>query len=224
MAKIRIILKSSKDADEKEFDASKQGGRFHQGRGVRPFYVKRKEDDGSVKVYSNKDANVVLANMENRASDILKGYNDKHINWGLDQFRSDFINAPKRELFLSFAQVTIQQEYTDRGKHKTATVASEALRPMEIYDNQLSKRAFQDISVKYLNGYIDFCRAKGNSDTTLKIRLGEIRRIYNIAIREGVASQELYPFSNGKEDGKVHIPKTKGVFLIQVTPNIQRVL
>lgn len=82
-------------------------------------------------------------------------------------------------------------------------MASEALRSLEIYDNQLSKRAFQDISVKYLNGYIDFCRAKGNSDTTLKIRLGEIRRIYNIAIREGVASQELYPFSNGKEDGKV---------------------
>lgn len=224
MAKIRIILKSSKDADEKESDASKQSGRFHQGRGVRPFYVKRKEDDGSVKVYSNKDANVVLANMENRASDILKGYNEKHINWGLDQFRSDFINAPKRELFLSFAQATIQQEYTDRGKHKTATVASEALRSMEIYDNQLSKRAFQDISVKYLNGYIDFCCAKGNSDTTLKIRLGEIRMIYNIAIREGVASQELYPFSNGKEDGKVRIPKTKGEFLIQVIPNIQRVL
>lgn len=233
MAKIRIILKSSKDADgrravllmltdrkqreyfstgfsadEKEFDTSKQGGRFHQGRGVRPFYVKRKEDDGSVKVYSNKDANVVLANMENRASDILKGYNEKHINWGLDQFRSDFVNAPKRELFLSFAQATIQQEYVERGKHKTAAVANEALRSLEIYDSQLSKRAFQDISVKYLNGYMDFCRAKGNSDTTLKIRLGEIRRIYNIAIREGVASHELYPFSNGKEDGKVRIPKT----------------
>ena len=107
MAKIRTILKSTKDADgrqavllmlsdrkqreyfstgftatEKEFDSSMQGGRFHQGRGVRPFYVKRKEEDGSIKAYSNKEANDILANLENKASAILKKYNEKHINWG----------------------------------------------------------------------------------------------------------------------------------------------
>lgn len=55
---------------------------------------------------------------------------------------------------------------------------------------------------------MDFCTDNGNSDSTIKIRLGEIRRIFNIAIRDGVASQELYPFSSGKEDGKIRIPKT----------------
>ena len=233
MAKIRTILKSTKDADgrhavllmlsdrkqreyfstgfsatDKEFDSSKQGGRFHQGRGVRPFYLKRKEEDGSTKVYSNKDANIVLANLENRASDILKGYNEKHINWGLDQFRTDFVNAPKRELFSSFADSIIQQEYSDKGRHKSATVALEAIRSLERYDSQLGTKSFQDINVKYLTGYIAFCKKNGNSDSTIKIRLGEIRRIFNIAIREGVASQENYPFSSGKEDGKIRIPKT----------------
>lgn len=233
MAKIRTILKSTKDADgrhavllmlsdrkqreyfstgfsatDKEFDSSKQGGRFHQGRGVRPFYIKRKEEDGSTKVYSNKDANIVLANLENRASDILKGYNEKHINWGLDQFRTDFVNAPKRELFSSFADSIIQQEYSDKGRHKSATVALEAIRSLERYDSQLGTKSFQDINVKYLTGYIAFCKKNGNSDSTIKIRLGEIRRIFNIAIREGVASQENYPFSSGKEDGKIRIPKT----------------
>lgn len=233
MAKIRTILKSTKDADgrhavllmlsdrkqreyfstgfsatDKEFDSSKQGGRFHQGRGVRPFYLKRKEEDGSTKVYSNKDANIVLANLENRASDILKGYNEKHINWGLDQFRTDFVNAPKRELFSSFADSIIQQEYSDKGRHKSATVALEAIRSLERYDSQLGTKSFQDINIKYLTGYIAFCKKNGNSDSTIKIRLGEIRRIFNIAIREGVASQENYPFSSGKEDGKIRIPKT----------------
>ena len=233
MAKIRTILKSTKDADgrhavllmlsdrkqreyfstgfsatDKEFDSSKQGGRFHQGRGVRPFYLKRKEEDGSTKVYSNKDANIVLANLENRASDILKGYNEKHINWGLDQFRTDFVNAPKRELFSSFADSIIQQEYSDKGRHKSATVALEAIRSLERYDSQLGTKSFQDINVKYLTGYIAFCKKNGNSDSTIKIRLGEIRRTFNIAIREGVASQENYPFSSGKEDGKIRIPKT----------------
>lgn len=233
MAKIRTILKSTKDADgrhavllmlsdrkqreyfstgfsatDKEFDSSKQGGRFHQGRGVRPFYLKRKEEDGSTKVYSNKDANIILANLENRASDILKGYNEKHINWGLDQFRTDFVNAPKRELFRSFADSIIQQEYSDKGRHKSATVALEAIRSLERFDAQLDTKSFQDINVKYLTGYIAFCKKNGNSDSTIKIRLGEVRRIFNIAIREGVASQENYPFSSGKEDGKIRIPKT----------------
>lgn len=233
MAKIRTILKSTKDADgrhavllmlsdrkqreyfstgftasDKEFDSSKQGGRFHQGRGVRPFYLKRKEEDGSTKVYSNKDANIILANLENRASEILKSYNEKHINWGLDQFRADFVNAPKRELFRSFADSIIQQEYSDKGRHKSATVALEAIRSLERFDAQLDTKSFQDINVKYLTGYIAFCKKNGNSDSTIKIRLGEIRRIFNIAIREGVASQENYPFSSGKEDGKIRIPKT----------------
>ena len=233
MAKIRTILKSSKDADgrqavllmlsdrkqreyfstgftasQKEFDTSKQGGRFHQGRGVTSFNVKRKEPDGKTKVYTNKEANGVLADLEKRASDILKGYEEKHINWGMEQFRSDFVNKPKRELFLSYAKTAIQQEYTDRGKHKSATVANEALRSLERYDSQLDTKTFQDINVKYLKGYMDFCTDNGNSDSTIKIRLGEIRRIFNIAIRDGVASQELYPFSSGKEDGKIRIPKT----------------
>ena len=60
----------------------------------------------------------VLADFEKRASDILKGYEEKHINWGMEQFRSDFVNKPKRELFLSYAKTAIQQEYTDRGMHK----------------------------------------------------------------------------------------------------------
>lgn len=72
--------------------------------------------------------------------------------------------------------------------------------------------------MKYLTGYITFCKNNGNSDSTIKIRLGEIRRIFNIAIREGVASQELYPFSSGKEDGKIRIPKTSPTKTDQYLP------
>lgn len=36
----------------------------------------------------------------------------------MEQFRSDFVNKPKLELFLSYAKTAIQQEYMDRGKHK----------------------------------------------------------------------------------------------------------
>lgn len=193
---------------EKYFDTSKDGGRFFQGKGVKAFTVERKEEDGRIKKYTNKEANEFLAAMEDRASKIIKKYNEDHINWGFERFKADFLSAPKRELFLTFAEDSIEKEYRSRGRHKSATVASEALQSLALFDPQLRSRAFQDISVKYLNDYINYCKKKGNSDTTLKIRLGEIRRIFNIAIREGIISQELYPFSSGKEDGKVRIPKT----------------
>lgn len=193
---------------DKYFDTSKEGGRFFQGKGVKAFTLKRKEEDGRTKEYTNKEANDFLAAMEARAGKIIKKYNDSHINWGFEQFRADFFNEPKRELFATFAEDAIEKEHLSNGHYKSATVAKEALQSLRNFDKQFDRRVFQDINVKYLNDYVLFCRKKGNSDTTLKIRLGEIRRIFNIAIREGVISQELYPFSSGKEDGKVRIPKT----------------
>ena len=193
---------------EKYFDTSKDGGRFFQGKGVKAFTVERKEEDGRIKKYTNKEANEFLAAMEERASKIIKKYRDEHVNWGFEQFKADFLNAPKRTSFASFAEDSIEKEYRSTGHHKSAVVASEALQSLRNFDKQFDRRSFQDINVKYLNDYMAFCRKKGNSDSTLKIRLGEIRRLFNIAIREGAAAPELYPFSNGKEDGKIKIPKT----------------
>lgn len=234
MTKIRTILKSVKRSDGKrqvllmvsdrgmrgyfttgfyaglsEFDEGKDVGRFIQGRGVRSFKVDRKEDDGSTKSYSNKEANDKLAELENRAKDILKKYNDNHTDWGFDQFRADFVNAPKRKLFYSFAQETIGKEYRSREHFGKAAIADGALTSLKEYDPQIEKRSFHDITVSYLNDYIAHCRGKKQSDGTISIRLREIRRIFNIAIRDKVVAPDLYPFSSGKEDGKVRIPKTE---------------
>ncbi len=233
MTKIRSILKSAKDADgkypvllcisdrgkrayfstgfsatEKQFEVSKEGGRFAQGKGIRKYYVERNEEDGSIKSYSNMEANNKLAALEDRAKEILRKYNNDHVSWGFEQFRADFTNAPKRESFYAFAEDVIEKEYQSRGRYKSALVAQETLHSLELYDSQVKSRSFQDINVRYIEGYMDYCRAKGNSDTTIKIRLEVIRRIYNIAIREKAVPQELYPFSSGKEDGKIRLPKT----------------
>ena len=233
MTKIRTILKSSKRADgkqdvllllsdrgkreyistgfaatPKEFDADKSVGRFHQGKGIPTFHVERKEEDGSVKTYSNKEANDKLAALEARAQGIIRKYNEDSVTWGFDQFRADFKNAPKREFYYSFAKDTIEKEYRSRGQFGKANIAEAALKSLLDYDSQLEKRSFHDITVAYLNDYIAHCRKKGQVDGTISIRLREIRRIFSIAIRDKVINPELYPFSSGKEDGKVKIPKT----------------
>lgn len=234
MTKIRTILRSSKRADgkqqvllllsdrgnrcyfstgfyasPKEFDEGKDVGRFIQGRGIRSFNVERKEDDGSLKVYSNKEANDKLVELEQRAQAILKKYNDKHIDWGFDQFRSDFVNAPKRRLFYSYAKDTIEKEYRSREHFGKARMAESALASLKEFDPQIAKRSFHDISITYLNNYVAHCKKKKQTDGTISIRLREIRRIFNIAIRDKVIEPNLYPFSSGKEDGKVRIPKTE---------------
>ena len=194
-------------ADIKEFDDTKEVGRFIQGKGVRSFTVERKEEGGAIRRYSNKEANDKLAELETRARDILKKYSDDHIDWGFDQFRDDFANSPRRTTFLDFARDTIEKEYRSIGHYKKADIAEEAFQSFLSFDSSFGKKSFQDLNVKYINSYIASCEKKSNSPGTISIRLREIRRIFNIAIRDKVISPDLYPFSSGKEDGKVRLPK-----------------
>ena len=235
MAKIRTILKSSTDADGNhpvllmlsdrgkrsyfatgfssdagKFDDSLEGGgRFVQGRGVKSFSIYRKEEDGSIVEYSNKEANDALAELERRASDILKSYNEKHIDWSMDQFRSDFVNAPKRNTFLRFAEDVVEKEYRDRGQYSTADTVKYTILSLKRFDHSLSKRTFQEITPKYLDNYDSFCRSEGALPGTISIRVRVIKRIFNIAIRDKVVTRDQYPFSNGADDGKYKPPQAK---------------
>lgn len=192
---------------EKLFDTST--GRFVQGKGIRSFTVERKEEGGAIQTYSNKEANDKLADLENRAREILKGYAEDGVNWGFDKFREDFVNKPRRELFLAYATSSIEAEYMQQRRYKRADITKDALESFRKFDKDLGKRSFQDISSNYIKRYIQHCKDNGNTNNTIGIRLREIRRIFNMAIRDKVISQDLYPFSAKKEDGKARIPKVE---------------
>ena len=235
MARIRTILKSSKDADgtyavllmlsyrgvrsyfstgfsidPSKFDESKEGGgRFVQGRGVKEYYIPRKEEDGSTVLYTNKEANNTLVEMEKRASTILKGYNENRVAWSMEQFRSDFINAPKKSSFLRFAEDVVEKEYRDRGQYSTADTVKYTIISLKRFDSSLANRTFQEISPKYLENYDSFCREEGALPGTISIRVRVIKRIFNIAIRDNVVTRDQYPFSNGADDGKYKPPQPR---------------
>jgi len=194
---------------EKRFDSGADGGRFLQGKGVKTFTVERKEEGGGIKTYTNREANDILAELEKRARDILKGYAENGVNWGFDKFREDFVNKPKRELFLGFATSLIETEYKQQRRYKRADITKDSLDSFRKFDKDLGKRSFQDISSNYIKRYIQFCKDNGNTNNTVGIRLREIRRIFNMAIRDKVISPDLYPFSAKKEDGKARIPKVE---------------
>lgn len=201
----RTYFSTGFSSTESKFDVS--CGRFFQGRGVPSFTVTRREEGGGTKEYTNREANNKLTELENRARGIIQKYNEDHVNWGFEQFRADYTNAPKRNLFLTFSQSVIETEYLEQDRFKRAQIASEALESLKKYDSNLPKKAFQDITTAYIQGYIKYCKDLGNSNNTIGMRLRELRCFYNIGIREKVVSSELYPFSSGREDGKVRIPK-----------------
>ena len=233
MTKIRSILKSTMDANgrysvllcvsdrgkrayfstgfsslEKEFEMTKEGGRFIQGKGIKTFYLERKEEDGSLKTYTNKAANDKLVNLESRAREILRRYNGEQINWGFEQFRADFCNAPKRESFLSYAK-DIEKRYRDNGQYSTADTFKYTLISMEKFDPSLASKTLFDITPRYLEDYEKFSKKEGALPATISIRMRVLKRIFNIALGEKAIKNEQYPFSTIKDDGKYRMPQTK---------------
>lgn len=233
MTKVRSILKSTMDADgrypvllcisdrgkrayfstgfstvEKEFEVTKEEGRFIHGKGIRSFSIDRKEEDGSIKRYTNKEANDKLADLESRARKILRKYNEDQISWGFEMFRSDFFNAPKRESFYSFAEY-VEKRYRDNGQYSTADTFKYTLVSMKKFDPSIASKTLVDISPRYLEDYERYCKKEGALPATISIRMRVLKRIFNIAIAEKAIKSEQYPFSSGKDDGKYKMPQTK---------------
>lgn len=202
----RTYFSTGFSSTEKQFDVT--CGRFYQGRGIPAFTVKRKEDGGGVKDYTNREANDKLTDMENRARDIIQKYNENHINWSFEQFREDYVNSPKRESFLAFAEGVVEQDYRDKGKKSTADTVKYTIKALYRFDPALERRTFPEITTKYLDRFEAFCRDEGAIPGTISIRMRVIKRIYNVAIREKVVPKDLYPFSSGSDDGKYKIPST----------------
>lgn len=204
----RLHLSTGFEASEKEFLEGKDEGRFLQGRGVPKFFVFRKENGTQVK-YDNKEANDVLSEIEKKINSLIDGYVENGVLWTITQLKEDFQNKTKRAYFYEFAESMIDSEYRSKNAFQHARIAEDALNSFKKYDPAFEKKEFQDITPKYLQGFINYWTREGNSSSTIGIRLREIRRIYNVAIRDGVISQDYYPFSRSSGDSGVKIPRTE---------------
>lgn len=173
------------------------------------YTLVRKEENGGTKEYDNKEANNVLSKLEDRIKGIIDGYQEAGIVWTLDNLKKDFQNKPILSIFNSFSQDVIKSEYLSKGGYQRAAIVNDALGSFKKYDKDFESRTFTDITPKYIQGYINYWTKQGNSKSTISLRLREIRRIYNIAIRDGVIGKEYYPFSSGNEDNKIKLPKNE---------------
>lgn len=204
----RLHLATGFEASEKEFVGGKEEGRFLQGRGVPKFFVFRKENGSQVK-YDNREANSVLSEIEKKIHNLIDGYVENKVLWTMTQLKDDYQCKTKRAFFLQFAEAMVESEYRSKNAFQHARIVEDALNSFRKYDPAFNKKEFQDITPKYLQGYINYWTKEGNSSSTIGIRLREIRRIYNVGIRDGVISQDYYPFSRNSGDSGVKIPRSE---------------
>ena len=66
-----------------------------------------------------------------------------------------------------------------------------------INKGKVKKFLFDDVNIEFLKGYEKWMLANENSEATVGIYLRNLRTLYNLAIKNGEASQELFPFGKG---------------------------
>lgn len=66
-----------------------------------------------------------------------------------------------------------------------------------INKSKVKKFLFDDVTIEFLNGYEKWMLSNNNSEATVGIYVRNLRTLYNLAIKNGEASQDLFPFGKG---------------------------
>lgn len=187
-------------------------GRYRQGSGTKKFLVPFKSTEG-MKEVDNKSANSLLSAMEAEISEVIRQLDKEKKDWSLEQLRTVVKVKKAAKSFSAFAEDVVAG-YKQKGKYQRASITEDALRTFRDFDPHFDKRTFGEIDKDYILAYIDFFKNggtnhsgkehKANRAGAISIRLREIRRILNLAIRSKVVSMDNYPF--GKEGVKMPTP------------------
>lgn len=150
----------------------------------------------------NRDIRIKLNALEEKAIEIIKGlpafsyeaFEKKYLIK-----RTDWNNA-----LTVFDQQVVQIK--SEGRISTASTYSIARKSFSKFHGR-DFLGFNDITVRWLENYERWMLAEGNSITTVGINIRCLRRIYNLAILNGDAKRDLYPFgakANGFYQPPVH--------------------
>lgn len=118
-------------------------------------------------------------------------------------FRGEFSISSLNDRLKSTSLTSLQGAF----KNKIETLKGRGqIGTMMIYENALkailrfSPRPvkFEEVTVSWLNRFVDFLHQEKKSQTTIAITLRHIRAIINDAKREGIIKESQYPFGRGR--------------------------
>lgn len=126
--------------------------------------------------------------------DIFKEYDRNKTDWTLTMFEQDFLNRSKHTSVETYFN-TLISKLEKSGNIGNKNAYDQTLNMLKIFDNEFSRKVFQDIDLKYINRFDEYLRVdRGCSGNTISHYIRTFRALLNRAIKDGEASESSYPF------------------------------
>lgn len=118
-------------------------------------------------------------------------------------FRGEFSISGLNDRLKSTSSTSLQRSFENkietfktRGQIGTMMVYENALKAILRFSPCPVK--FEEVTVSWLNRFVDFLHQEKKSQTTIAITLRHIRAVINDARREGIIKESQYPFGRGR--------------------------
>ncbi|MFP4023748.1 MAG: tyrosine-type recombinase/integrase [Thiohalospira sp.] len=152
----------------------------------------------------NKDYRLSFNEIEKTAAKIIENMPV----FTFEGFKKAFQNKGKNKDVFSFFSAYIDdlRKY-DRINYASTYEATQ--KTLKTYHKK-KEFLFDDLTAKYLKDFELYLKADNKSVTTIAIHMRNIRRIFNLAIKQGAVKAELYPF--GDDDSDLYqIPESQNI-------------
>ena len=152
----------------------------------------------------NKDYRKNLIKIQNEADEII---NNMAV-FTFDGFKRAFQNKGNNKDVFSFFTTYIE-DLKKEGRINYASTYESTLKTLKNYHKK-KELLFNDLTVKYLKNFELYLKADSKSVTTISIHMRNIRRIFNLAIKQGIVKLELYPFGD-RDSEKYQISESQNI-------------
>jgi len=149
-----------------------------------------------------KDLKIELSDKEKKAKVVI----DSMPVFSFELFKKRFFdNIDYTDLFEALKYWI--KRYEDEGRPGTASTFSNTLKSWQGFYKR-SPLPFSSITPKLLNEYELYMKDEGKSSTTVGFYLRNVRRVFNLAIKDLKVKKEFYPFGDS-DNGLYEIPEPR---------------
>lgn len=147
-------------------------------------------------------------------SDIIRDFEEKKIDWTLNQFEQAVLNKSKKTGVEAYFDKHIER-LKQSGHIGNMRCYEQCLHILKEHDTKFGTKVFPEIDGKFIEGFHRYLyNNRGCSLNTIRYYMKAFRALINKAIKEGGASGVTYPFGKdgysipGEETQKRYLPST----------------
>ncbi len=168
--------------------------------------------------------NALINHYEERKDALLRKFAENRVNWTLSQFEEEFLGASKKGKIYDYwvKQIEHQKAIERIGNARSYKAC---LHILEKYDKKIKERLFSEIDLKYVNALNIALIKDGCCGNTRFGYIKAVRLMWNKAIKDNEAPQDIYPFGKGgfsvnslKEETRKRYLTDEDLMLIKESP------